>query len=564
MKFPIFEFDEGFDGVARAARRMTLSRFLTVALYSVLVGLTLSPAFAASWVAVFLVAETWTWIATRPHARGTPTLRQRVFYLGSAVGVNLVWVGLGLAYWFASFPSSEYFALLIWSALLINGMSHVYRSPLAALVFGAPSGLCILLTPLAAPRFEDAQQVFVAVGVTIYVGYAVISASRGARAARELATARRELEAQTREAQAANQAKSAFLAMMSHELRTPMNGVLGMAHALERTPLDARQQQYVETLLRSGGGLMTILNDVLDLAKIESGKFDIHIRPFELRQLVTRAGDLWAQAAQEKGLNFVCEVDLGLREWCAGDDARLRQILQNLLSNAVKFTSQGEVRLAVRALADGWVSFEVSDTGIGIDEAALGRLFEGFSQGDSSISRRFGGTGLGLAISRELARLMGGDIQVESEVGRGSRFVLRLPLAEAAAPEPQAVDATGTPVTQQLRVLVVDDNSTNQEVARALLEAIGALVDTVSGGLEALASLEQAQFDVVLMDIHMPGMNGIETLEAIRASGRASLPVVALTADAMSGERDRLLALGFNGYVSKPIEPAALVRVLAA
>jgi signal transduction histidine kinase len=473
-------------------------------------------------------------------------------------------VGLGAAYWVAAFSGSEYFALLVWSALLLNGMSHVYRSALAALAFGAPSAICILLAPLVAPRFDGAQQVFVALGVVIYVGYAIISGARGFRAANELSAAHVDLEAQTQAAQAANHAKSAFLAMMSHELRTPMNGVLGMAHALDRTDLDARQRQYVETLLRSGGGLMAILNDILDLAKIESGRFDIHGRPFELRQAVDRASDLWAQAAREKGLEFVCEIDPAIPAWCAGDETRLRQILQNLLSNAVKFTTHGHIELTVRPTPDGLITFQVSDTGLGIDEEAHAQLFQGFSQADSSISRRFGGTGLGLAISRELARLMGGDIEVESAVGAGSRFTLRLPLPAAEGTAEQPAEATRTMADQQLQVLVVDDNPTNQEVARALLEAIGALVATVSSGLEALASLEGQEFDVVLMDIHMPGMSGIETLEAIRAGGHASLPVVALTADAMAGEQDRLLALGFNGYVSKPIEPAELVRALSA
>jgi len=564
MKFPVFRFDEGFDGVARSARKMSASRWATAAIYSLLIALTLSPGFALAWAICFVVAETWTLWATLPHLRGAPSPAQRWSYAGSALSVNLLWAGLGVGYWLAPFQGSEYFSLLIWSALLFNGMSHVYRSPLAALIFGTPSALCILLLPLFAPRFEGAQQAFVGLGVVIYVGYAIISAERGIRAANELSSAHVDLERQTQAAQAANQAKSAFLAMMSHELRTPMNGVIGMAHALERTPLDARQRGYVETLLRSGGGLMAILNDILDLAKIESGKFEIEVRPFELRQAICRAADLWSQAAAEKGLDFTCEIDPAIPPWCAGDETRLRQILQNLLSNAVKFTSQGEVRLSVRRMADGTITFEVADTGLGVDQAAQAQLFDGFSQADSSISRRFGGTGLGLAISRQLARLMGGDIEVESSLGQGSRFILRLPLAPTEAATQQARDTQANLPEQQLQVLVVDDNPTNQEVARALLEAIGALVATVSSGLEALASLEEREFDVVLMDIHMPGMSGIETLEAIRAGGRAALPVVALTADAMAGEQERLLALGFNGYVSKPIAPADLVRALSA
>lgn len=561
MKLPVFEFDEGFDGVARAARRMAPSRWITVAVYAILVAWTLSPAVAAGWVAFFAFGEAWTMIATAPHARGVPTRAQRISYLGSALALNGVWVGLGVAYWVADFSGSEYFALLVWSALLLNGMSHAYRSPLASLVFGAPSGLCILLAPLFFPRFHGAQQAFVALGVMVYVGYAIVSAARGVAASRKLNAALADLEDQTRAVRAASEAKSTFLAMMSHELRTPMNGVLGMAHALDRTNLDARQAQYVKTLLRSGGGLMTILNDVLDLAKIEAGKFDIDARPFNLHQTVARTIDLWSHMAQDKGLALICDLPADIPRWTFGDEARLRQILQNLLSNAVKFTTAGEVRLIVQSTASG-VAFTVADTGPGLDEAAQSRLFQGFTQADSSISRRFGGTGLGLAISRELARLMGGDLIVESRLGEGARFTLNLPLSTAEAEEefcngPDDLEAA-------LRVLVVDDNLTNQEVARALLEAIGASVSTASSGAEGLAHLDDADFDIVLMDIHMPEMNGIETLAAIRSAGRQTLPVVALTADAMTGERERLLALGFNGYLSKPIEPSALVRALAA
>jgi signal transduction histidine kinase len=561
MKFPVFEFDEGFDGVARAARRMAVSRWITVSIYAPLVAWTLTPTIAVAWVVIFVIAEVWAMAATAPHVKGVPTRRQRQFCLGSALAINGVWVGLGVAYWMADFPGSEYFALLVWSALLFNGMSHAYRSPLAALVYGAPSGFCILLAPLLFPRFQGAQQWFVALGVMVYVGYAIISAARGIHASRNLAAALKDLEEQTQAARAASEAKSAFLAMMSHELRTPMNGVLGMAHALDRTDLSERQAQYVKTLLRSGGGLMTILNDVLDLAKIEAGKFDIETRPFNLHQTVARTMDLWTHTAEDKGLTLVCDMAQDTPRWTAGDDARLRQILQNLLSNAVKFTASGEVRLSIRPTATG-VAFTVADTGPGLDEATQARLFQGFTQADTSISRKFGGTGLGLAISRELARLMGGDLVVESALGEGARFTLELPLAEAPAHEDDAEDPDA--LVGALRVLVVDDNHTNREVARALLEAVGATVGTAASGAEGLAALDSAEFDIVLMDIHMPDMSGIETLAAIRAAGRESLPVVALTADAMAGERERLLALGFNGYVSKPIEPAALVRALAA
>jgi CheY-like chemotaxis protein len=382
------------------------------------------------------------------------------------------------------------------------------------------------------------------------------------RAANELAAAHRDLEAQTQAAQAANQAKSAFLAMMSHELRTPMNGVLGMAHALGRTELSDQQARFVDTLLRSGGGLMTILNDVLDLAKIEAGKFDIETRAFDLRQTLTRTCDLWRPAAEEKGLRFSCDIAPEVPDWARGDDARLRQILQNLLSNAVKFTAAGAVRLEV-AMRGNAVLFAVIDTGPGLDEETQGRLFQGFTQADSTVARRFGGTGLGLAISRELARLMGGDVTLTSRLGHGARFELCLPMA-AAAPEGQVRSTDPAGLERDLRVLVVDDNPTNQEVARALLSAIGVDVETAGGGEEGLAALTAARFDLVLMDIHMPGMNGVEALAAIRAGGHAALPVVALTADAMAGERDRLLALGFDGYVSKPIDPAELISALGA
>lgn len=516
------------------------------------------------WGLGWALAEIWTWFATAAYQdEKPPSALRRLTYLGSTLAINFVWVGLAFTYWLSGIPGAEFLAVLTWSTLVANAISHAFRSPLAMLVFGAPSAVALLVATILFPAFEGTTQLAAALGAVVFVGYAAISAERSVLAARELVAARRQLEAQTLAANAANQAKSAFLAMMSHELRTPMNGVLGMAHALEHTDLSPRQADHVATLLRSGSGLMTILNDILDLAKIEAGRFDIENRPFDLSQAVNRSVDLWAPAAVEKGLVLTCEIAPQVHSWVSGDDARLRQILQNLLSNALKFTIRGAVRLTVAPTGPGdEITFTVTDTGPGIEPATQARLFQGFTQADTSIARRFGGTGLGLAISQNLARLMGGEITLKSQVGEGSRFKLVLPLPEATF-QPELSPAAPTLAREALvYALVVDDNRTNQEVARALLEALGLTVETAASGPECLTALATGGFDVVFMDIHMPGMSGIETLAAIRASGEETLPVVALTADAMAGERERLLALGFDGYLSKPIEPAALARTL--
>lgn len=564
MKLSVFAWDEGFDGVARSARKMAPSRWITGALNALLIGALLGPKTAAIWVLAFAVAEIFTWLATSgQYGETTPSFLRRLAYLGSALAVNLVWVGLAFAYWLSPLPGAEFLAFLTWSALVANAISHAFRSPLAVLVFGAPSAIVLLVATLLFPAFEGATQLAAALGSVVFVGYAAMSAERSVLAARELATARLELEAQTQAANAANQAKSAFLAMMSHELRTPMNGVLGMAHALERTDLSPRQAEHVATLLRSGGGLMTILNDILDLAKIEAGRFDIENRPFDLGHAVGRSVELWTPTALDKGLALTCQISPDVPGWVQGDDARLRQILQNLLSNALKFTTEGHVGLTITpAGRRDEIAFSVVDTGPGIEPATQTRLFQGFTQADTSIARRFGGTGLGLAISRNLARLMGGDITLQSRLGEGSSFTLVLPLPAAAfQPEP-LITPQLQPREIPARALVVDDNRTNQEVARALLEALGLSVVAVGSGKGGLEALKTGDFDVVFMDIHMPGMSGIETLKAIRADGQKTIPIVALTADAMAGERERLLALGFDDYLSKPIEPAALIQIL--
>jgi signal transduction histidine kinase/ActR/RegA family two-component response regulator len=364
------------------------------------------------------------------------------------------------------------------------------------------------------------------------------------------------------QATAANQAKSAFLAMMSHELRTPLNGVLGMAHALTTSPLDQRQRGYVEVIEGSGQSLLAILNDILDLSKIEAGRLEIEAITYPLTDLLHSIVALWDGPVAEKGLVLTVEFE-HVPAWVVGDPTRLRQILTNLLSNALKFTDRGEIRLSVRYGVDQRLRFEVTDTGAGMSPAVLARLFRDFSQGDASIGRKYGGTGLGLSISRRLCRMMGGDLEAESVEGSGSTFVGSIE-APAVTARVETADAETQTELPQLRILAVDDNASNRAVIEALLHALGLSVTLACDGADALNILRSVPTDLVLMDINMPVMNGLEALAAIR-SGTAGDPcvrVVALTAEAMAGDGERYVAQGFDGHLSKPIQPTALVETL--
>jgi PAS domain S-box-containing protein len=363
------------------------------------------------------------------------------------------------------------------------------------------------------------------------------------------------IEARMR-AEAASQAKSNFLATMSHEIRTPLNGVLGMVQVMERDALNVVQRERLDVVRRSGEALLTILSDVLDLAKIEAGRLDLEAVDFDLADLLGGAAANFATLAAAKGLAL--ESDLaGLCGTFNGDPTRIRQIVSNLLSNAVKFTEAGAVRLSARHV-DGRLDLAVSDTGPGIAPDALPRLFERFVQADSSATRRFGGTGLGLAISRELAELMGGSIRVDSRLGEGSRFALTLPLrrvSEAARPD-RAAPAPARESTR-LRILAAEDNQVNQKVLQTVLEQAGQAVTLVADGAQAVAAFREATWDLILMDVQMPVMDGVDATRAIRdlerASGRARTPIIALTANAMEHQKAEYLACGMDGLVAKPI-----------
>jgi len=390
-------------------------------------------------------------------------------------------------------------------------------------------------------------------------------------------TAFARLERTTAKALEAARLKSEFLANMSHEIRTPMNGVLGMIELLARTPLDEKQRRFLSTLQTSAGGLMSVLNDILDFSKIEAGKMELREETCRVRALVDEVTELFAARAELRGVELVASVEHDVPSQVEADTERVRQVLSNLVGNAVKFTESG--RITVRALVEenkGQVfqlRFEVIDTGVGIDPALQGKLFEAFSQVDGSLTRKHGGTGLGLAICKQLVALMKGRMGVSSEPGRGSTFWFVLPLRrlestgslELSLPSDKPLALPPASKTGASRkILVAEDNPINQEVIREVLSEMGYEAYVVENGLQALTALEQEAYPLVLMDCQMPELDGYGASREIRRreAGARHIPLIAVTAHAFEGEREKALAAGMDDYVTKPISAAVLREVV--
>jgi PAS domain S-box-containing protein len=452
---------------------------------------------------------------------------------------------------------------------LHNLFNNVYRT-------GQPVRSFEYLTRVRA----DGTQAFNEISVSLKrdshgepAGFVGISRDTTARRQHE-----RELAAAKEAAVAATQAKSEFLANMSHEIRTPMNGVIGMTTLVLDTELTGHQRDYLEAVKSSAESLLTILNDVLDFSKIESRRLELESIPFTLEDLLSRTLKLMALRAEQKGLALISDVSANVPITLVGDPVRLQQVLTNLLGNAIKFTERGQIRLDVRpeSLAGGCavLHFKVIDTGIGVPLEKQHTIFDAFSQADVSTTRRFGGTGLGLSISAALVRLMGGRIWIESEPSLGSTFhftaafTLEEPTVDrasnripAARTRPIEVESGLLAQRKTLRVLLVEDNTVNQRVAVGLLNKRGHHVTVANNGREALEWLDRETFDIALMDVQMPEMDGFEAVGAIRERERRSgghLRVVAMTAHALTGDRDRCLTAGMDDYISKPLDPDKL------
>lgn len=539
-----------------------------------------SVAAAAIWTVVYAAAEfamVYWWRRIQPRLEA-PDQAEMARLKAELIAICAVACAIGavpaLFTPFAGVTAAILGALLCIGILLVAAVEHSLSRSM--FLFTTPVAVLGLLWNLWAVVGSGPGAWVLLILGTVLVVNAWSLHSSNAKVFEELLTLRMEAEA-------ANTAKSEFLAVMSHEIRTPLNGVLGMAQILGRSELRPEQRQQLSVITASGQSLLTVLNGILDLSKIESGKVVLDLHPFDLDEVLQDTAAAYGPLAAQKGLRFTVEIDPELKGIWRGDSAKLAQVLGNLLSNALKFTHSGSITLSATLSSSGAVSFRVSDTGIGVDQAKAELIFDKFTQADASTSRRFGGTGLGLAICHGLVACMGGELTLTSRPGAGSSFAFSLhlhlvsraaspdalPRPAGPAPEPEPAQET---TDRPLRILAAEDNPTNRLILSALLGPLGCDLTLVEDGQDAVDAFARSDFDLILMDVQMPRMDGIEAARAIRRteidSGRQHTPVIALTANVMRHQTDAYRAAGMDEVVAKPVELTALVgaieRVLAA
>lgn len=523
----------------------------------------LGPGFAAAWAAVafgqmvFNRVLFWSWI--EQHA---PTRAMEWTVAGATLLYTIAYCALpfGLTT-LADRTTAELAGVAMLAAIALSSTTEFVISRRIGLAsLAGIFVICMAITVWRAADEPIANRLFAALAVAGFFAGLIQYAMNRVRADEQL---RRALA----QAEAANVAKGAFLATMSHEIRTPLNGVLGMAQAMAADALTDRQRERLAIIREAGATLTTVLNDVLDFSKIEAGRLDLASVEFDLAGCLRAAAEPFGALAADKGLLFTLDLSPETSGRFRGDPSRVRQIIGNLLSNAVKFTETGGVSL--KALwRDGAARIVVVDTGPGLPPDQIDRLFSRFSQLDASTTRRHGGTGLGLSISRDLSRLMGGDILALSEPGQGATFTVILPVERLGDALPAAPAETREDAVEHsgLRVLAAEDNRVNQIVLETLLAQVGVTPVIKADGAQAVQAWAEGDWDLILMDVHMPVLDGVGAVREIRAreaaAGRRRTPVIALTANAMTHQVDELLACGMDLHVAKPIDAATLFRAI--
>ncbi|MEO1656131.1 MAG: ATP-binding protein [Pseudomonadota bacterium] len=505
----------------------------------------------------------WRTCVLTPRSRTSITERELLSVRLSIVQAGCAYAMVGACAWFAGEQEYQIMAMLWLAGSMLHAVLHTHHERGVFLSGFIPPMVLLFTLPMlhffGQPRIDWVLVVVLLWATTSYTAHLVLAFKTYSRNSLALRHAQVAAEERSRVAESASLAKSQFLATLSHEIRTPMNGIIGMAQALDAEELSENAKGHIAVMQQASDLLMVLLNDVLDASKIEAGKIVLEHKPFSLKSVLDRVTRLHAAEAESKDLSFGMTFDLGVADMRVGDEHRLVQALHNLAGNAVKFTKEGSVHITVTAPQRGGDAFvvTVADTGIGMDEEQVGRVFQPFTQADSSTTRRYGGSGLGLTITQGLVEAMGGTLSVTSTLGRGSTFHIGLSLPQGAAASQGELPRASSPIKELegLKVLAIDDNPVNLAVLRSMLNRLGATSVVAHSGAEGLELYAADQFDLVLLDISMPEMDGVEVLQRLKADYAEGglAPVIAVSAHAMPDEIDGYLAQGFAAYVTKPV-----------
>ena len=563
--------ENGFETIVRARLSGMGTRLAQAALAACIAWLLHPSIFPLIWLAAYVAAQgVDRYLFSK--AQGQPEEQHQPRLLACIVANVVIFSSLSVYNWCLGGNEGKIFAAITICCSLVSVTLTMYYSKRYLYAAFFPHALYLMSLPVISlvsePKVYDWPMAIVTISAITFLAYVGSAIRQLNTSMTALVEARDEADASRQAAEAANAAKSNFLAVITHEIRTPMNAVVSSLNFLRRTPLNDEQKAHVNMLESASDVLLGLLNDVLDLSRIEAGKMSFERAPVALRDLLSSLEALFSAQVREKGLTFRFSVAQGVPDVIMGDPLRIRQILFNLVSNAVKFTDHGSISLRVRSL-EGSLSFEVEDQGIGIAEDNLERIFSSFEQAEAATTRRYGGTGLGLAISRRLARLMGGELNVRSRAGEGSCFYLTLPCEEAHAIEPTLPAITAAPEEAKseapLHVLIVDDHEVNRRIVSLFIQPLGWAWTMAENGHDAVRLSRAQTFDVILMDMQMPGMDGVTATRHIRAADGPNrmTPVVALTANALESHRQAWAEVGVHTVLTKPIDPDLLISALA-